>query len=194
MPTKFYAWQARGFTLIELLAVVILLGLLSMSAVLALDNVKQDAEAKLTHVEASEIRKALRQFRTDVGHLPDAAGNMRAQDRLALLMDCQSTDATKVNETQGISYDAGCINWNRDLRRGWNGPYLFSAGMRDAWGRPYYLFDAADKTPLDDIDGVARIVSLGADGVDGAGGMTNEASDSCLPVSGSDDLVLCVHQ
>lgn len=59
-------------------------------------------------------------------------------------------------------------------------------------GSPYHLLDADDPTATDDTDGVARLVSFGPDGTDGAGGVLNAAHDSCTPIAGSDDIVLCL--
>lgn len=205
-PTPSAGWGRRvlsacGFTLLELLVVLMLLALVSGVGLMAYEGVREDAAYTVTRSEMAEIRKSLLAFRQDVGHFPDAAGLIASVPdpagntpglRLRLLQYCQNTDTSKTGETHGVSYDAGCAQWNRDTRRGWNGPYLSEPGLLDGWGRPYLLLDAQDATPTDDSDGVARLVSLGPDGVDGAGGILNKDADGCAPITGSDDLVLCL--
>jgi len=178
-----------GFTLIELIVVIALLALMASVAILSQDTVRSDAEADATRYEMSVIRKALLQFRYDVRHFPDGVGALiAAEDRLALLTACQATDNTKINETSGVSYDEGCTDWDPELKRGWNGPYLSAGGGEDAWGTAYRLLDPDDDTPG---SGTARIVSYGENGVyEGV-----NATDACQKFNDdSDDIVLCLVQ
>lgn len=169
--------NSQGFTLIELLVVVGLLALISGAAVVAYKDGDVDASVEMDVVrhELNEIRKALLQFRRDVGYFPDAAGELAAADRLALLRRCDSDD------------DANCTAWDRDRKRGWNGPYLMSNRVNRSTQNPllpddpdYPLYAVRDPWfgsnhadnyyTLEDPDsdapgsGMARIVSRGPDG------------------------------
>jgi general secretion pathway protein G len=161
--------NVRGFTLLELLAVISLLGLLAVLAVVSYEGVGEEASIKVAQVEMSELRKALRQFKRDVGHYPDEIGlNLTEEDRVRLLVNCTSTD------------DAGCVNWNIDTARGWHGPYVLSEGIADSWATPYRL-SYENLQP--------RLISLGGnkqyEGVN--------TTDRCLPNGvNSDDIVLCL--
>lgn len=56
----------------------------------------------------------------------------------------------------------------------------------DRWGRPYLLFDLDDKGPSDTKE--ARLVSMGPNGsYDGL-----NATDLCVPPTGTDDIVFCL--
>jgi len=184
--------RIQGFTLLELLVVVTLMAVLASVALLSNEGVRDRAEVDATQYEMAELRKALLQFRRDVGHFPDAAGLIAGGDRLALLLACQSTDATKINTTLGVSYDADCESWNPDTRRGWNGPYVSAEGARDQFsinsgpGQNYVLLEPASTAPLTTT---ARIVSYGPNGAYEG----DHATDKCQKKdSGSDDIVMCL--
>lgn len=207
--------RIQGFTLLELLVVVTLMALMAGVALLAGDGVEDQARYDATKVEMAELRKALLQFRRDVGHFPDAAGLIVAENRLALLSNCQSNDATKIN-----TYDVGCSAWNPDTHRGWNGPYVSNVGadyaFKDAWYNPvktppthdYALKnpnlsnspqalwckeDGSDCQAKDAIHYVpnngARIVSTGRNG-DYEGDNTTDICEK--HDANSDDIVLCL--
>ena len=61
----------QGFTLIELLVVVSLLAVLATVALIANEGVNEQAEIDATKYEMAELRKALLQFKRDVGAFPD---------------------------------------------------------------------------------------------------------------------------
>jgi|GEM_PF-6486612 len=188
-----------GFTLIELLVVITLVGLLAIGIVVSLDGVDDDARERLTKAEMSELRKALLQFKRDVGHFPGAGSPFPpAEDEiLSLLKDCQSEDEpVDENDPYNLTYDAGCRSFNIDTARGWNGPYALPermddpaiSGYFDAWGRSYRLYDQDDAAPG---SGLARIVSFGPNGQHEG----DNAADICLPFDAdSDDIVLCLVQ
>ncbi len=192
----------RGFTLVELLVVITLVGLLAIGIVVSLDGVDDDARERLTKAEMSELRKALLQFRRDVGHFP-AVGSAfpPAEDAvLDLLRECQSDDVPVDGADENrLTYDPGCGVYNIDTARGWNGPYALPermddpviTGYFDAWGRSYRLYDQDDAAPG---SGLARIVSFGPDGQDGVAGSPNIGAADCNPIAGSDDIVLCLVQ
>ena len=175
--------DSSGFTLIELVAVIALLAIMASIAIFSQDKSRSGAEADATRYEMSNIRKALLQFKHDVRHFPDGIELVIAPEhRLALLATCQSADSTRINKTNGVSYDVGCTTWDKELKRGWNGPYLSSSGENDAWGNPYRLFDPDEDAPG---TGMARIVSYGENGVYEG----ENVADPCLRfIDASDDL------
>ncbi len=211
----------HGFTLLELLIVVSLLAVLATVALIANEGVYEQAEVDATKYEMAELRKALLQFRRDVGHFPDAAGLIAESDRLALLSSCQSIDNTKINTTAGVSYDAGCEVWNPDTHRGWNGPYLDNVGadfaFKDAWYDPnkatpthVYLLktpglDSSPQTLWCKEDGTACQATLDAvyyvpdngarvvsSGPNGADEGDNTTNICEKHDAASDDIVLCL--
>lgn len=161
--------QFQGFTLLELLAVITLLGLLALVAVNSLDGIEEESKVRITKIEMSELRKALRQFKRDVRHFPDEIDeNANEEERVKLLVSCVKAE------------DDGCDAWNTDTARGWNGPYVLSEGIADSWGTPYRL-SYQDLEP--------RLISHGEnkqyEGVN--------TSDRCMKNgSTSDDIVLCL--
>lgn len=187
----------RGFTLIELLMVISLLGMLAIGIVVSLDGVDDDARIKLTKTEMSELRKALLQFKRDVGHFPDGflpnAAPLPAEEKLDLLIFCQPTEGIE-------NYDPGCTPFNIDSARGWNGPYALPeritdpisnneiSGYFDAWGKPYHLFEPEDASPA---SGSARIVSFGPNGQYEGDNPDEDAICSRFNEN-SDDIVLCL--
>ncbi len=191
-----------GFTLIELLVVISLVGLLAIGIVVSLDGVDDDARERLTKAEMGELRKALLQFRRDIGHFPgvDSPFPPAEDEVLDLLRDCQSDDEPEdADDDASLTYDPGCRPYNIDTARGWNGPYALPermddpvrTGYFDAWGNPYRLYDQGDAVPG---SGMARIVSFGPDGQDGLAGSPNSDATDCNPIAGSDDIVLCLVQ
>jgi general secretion pathway protein G len=169
IPAKTHIQHSRGFTLLELLVVISLLGILAVVAVMSLDGVEDESSIKITKVEMSELRKALRQFKRDVGHFPDEIDlNLNEEERVKLLVNCELID------------DAGCGDWSIDTARGWHGPYVLSEGIADSWGTPYRL-------SYEDLE--PRLISHGGnkqfEGVN--------TTDRCLPNGvNSDDIVLCL--
>lgn len=167
--------RINGFTLLELLTVLMLIAIVATAAVMAYDGVRDQAEYDATKAEAAELRKALLQFRRDVGDFP------------VDLLQLGSYSASAVTATGNLYPE-----WDKDAHRGWHGPYISSDFDKDPWDRAYLLLDPDDPTAADDSDGVARIVSLGPDGEDGAGGTHNAGSDSCNIIANSDDVVVCL--
>lgn len=178
------ASHESGFTLIELLAVLVLLAIVATVTTAGMADVGAEARDDLGQIEIAEIRKAVQQFRRDVGHYPDAAGNHDEDARLGLLWRCQDSNAAAED------YDQGCGEYNPDTKRGWNGPYLLAernsgqAGVFDPWGSSYLLLEPNNATPS---TGEVRIVSTGPNRqYDG------DNADACLP--NGDDIVLCLVQ
>lgn len=185
----------RGFTLIELLAVITLLAIIATITTMSISDVGAQAQDDLSLVEMTEIRKAVLQFKRDVGHFPDSGGTFGVEEnddesnlgpfRLRLLWDCQNELAAIPADPLKYNYDEGCSDFNVDTRRGWNGPYVLQehsgdlSGIYDPWGNHYRLFDPAPGS------GTTRIVSFGPD-------QTDNGDNGCLP--NGDDVVLCLVQ
>jgi len=112
--------RIQGFTLLELLVVVTLLAVLASVAILANDGVNEQATLDATKYEMTEIRKALLQFKRDVGALPND------------LLQLGSYSVSAVTATGEIYSE-----WDQDTHRGWHGPYLSSGFEKDAWGTNY---------------------------------------------------------
>jgi prepilin-type N-terminal cleavage/methylation domain-containing protein len=110
---SFFSRQA-GFTLIELLVVISLVGLLAVGIVVALDGVGDDAQLQIARAEIAEVKKALQQFKRDVGRYPQQA---HPADFTELILGLDALD-----NTQQLA------PWNPDTARGWRGPYLSSEG------------------------------------------------------------------
>ncbi len=146
----------HGFTLLELLVVVALLGLLASVALVAMDRTAVEAKDDLAGIEMNEIRKALRMFSRDVGHFP--LSSVTPSDlRVGMLLECNSaSDVACDGDGDGLP-----PQWDPDVKRGWNGPYMSSEGLLDPWGQQYRLEepDTAD----------ARLESNGPDGQVGGG-------------------------
>lgn len=181
---RFFSISQSGFTLIELLAVIVLLAIVATLTTAGMADVGAEARDDLAQIEIAEIRKALQQFKRDVGHFPDAAGNHDEGARLGLLSRCQDSNAAAED------YDQGCREHSPDTKRGWNGPYLLAerndglAGLFDPWGSSYLLLEPDSAEPS---AGDVRIVSAGPNGqYDGVN------ADPCLP--NGDDIVLCLVQ
>lgn len=102
--------DCKGFTLLELLVVIGLLALISAAAVISLDDVGQHAALQITKTEMIEVRKALRQFRHDIGRFPDTSEPA----------DFSQLTSRTLPATLGI--------YSADTGRGWRGPYLTSDG------------------------------------------------------------------
>lgn len=171
--------RTKGFTLLELLTVLALIAVVAAVALAAYDGVGEQAEYDAAKVEMAEVRKALLQFRRDVGDFP------------ADLLQLGSYSASAVTAL-GNTY----AEWDKDAHRGWHGPYISRSFDKDPWGNSYLLLDPDDPTAADDTDGVARIVSIGPDPDNDNDGVLddveNAASDSCDNIANSDDIVVCL--
>jgi prepilin-type N-terminal cleavage/methylation domain-containing protein len=110
----------QGFTLLELLVVVTLLAILSSVALMSNDGTREQVEVDATKYEMAELRKALLQFKRDVGAFPND------------LLQLGSYSASAVTANGDIYTE-----WDKDTHRGWNGPYLSAGFDKDAWNTPY---------------------------------------------------------
>ncbi len=210
-----------GFTLLELLVVISLLAIVSGSVVLGYEDVQSQGREYNTDFEMAELRKALLQFRRDSGsnHFPhdgvyDCDNDPDSETYIPnpaidpnFPTDFPS-DVASLSAADRVSWCKNSANfwmlfdnplgkpWNKDRRRGWNGPYLRNrqipvdfdtesalAGILDPYGNPYLLEDMNTED--------ARIVSMGQNGLYEG----ENASNACLPNDASDvsdDRILCL--
>jgi prepilin-type N-terminal cleavage/methylation domain-containing protein len=105
----------QGFTLLEFLVVITLLAIFSSVALMSNEGAREQAEVDATKYEMAELRKALLQFKRDVGDFPAS---------LIQLNECAATEFTANGTTK-------CEPWGKDTHRGWNGPYVSDTG--DGW-------------------------------------------------------------
>jgi len=141
--------QQNGFTLIELLVVITLLAIVAGMASLGYEGVQAQGRYDTTRFEMAEIRKALIQFRKDSGTRSfPTQGSYECSDVI------NGGDASEANSSFDFPDEAGTTDaqklawcdhkanfwmlfnnpfniithpekqWNRDTKRGWNGPYL----------------------------------------------------------------------
>lgn len=201
--------HSAGFTLLELLVVIALLAAIAGATVLAYEDVEEQGRVDVTRTMLVELRKALLQFRRDSGTndfpgqgiyaCSDAVDPSLANPALLFPPEAGASDADQIAWCQSpanfwmLFVDPLGTGWNPDSKRGWNGPYLQRRngliaylGVTDLWGvlnpyqSPFILRD------LDDDDS-ARIISLGADGIDNGIG-----ANVCVPPMNADDSVLCL--
>lgn len=209
LPSGALPMRAAGFTLLELLLVLALLGTMAGVMVLAYENVEEQGRMEVNRAMLVDLRIALLQFRRDSGSndfpgqgryaCNDADDPALANADILFPPEAGAADADKIAWCQSpanfwmLFADPLGTGWNPDSKRGWNGPYLQRRnglisylGVTNLWGvlNPYQsAFILAD---LDD-DNAARIVGLGADGIDNGIG-----ANACVPPMTADDSVLCL--
>lgn len=107
------AQYAKGFSLIELLAVIVVMAVIAGVAMSSLDGVEDVAGQQLTQTEMVEISKAIRKLKSDTGLYPNPSHPADFTDLI---------DGTPEVPPTGFS------PFNKDVGRGWNGPYLSKQG------------------------------------------------------------------
>lgn len=117
-----------GFTLIELIAVAALIAVMAMVAVTVYDGVGENAQDQLVRAEMQEIKKALQQFKRDVGRYPCMEHPADFTEMiLGEPVDVPVHDPLEVGERAECEH-ASLPAWNPEYSRGWRGPYLSSDG------------------------------------------------------------------
>jgi len=137
-----------GFTLLELLAVIALLGVLAGAAVMTYDGVQDQGRDDVTRFEMAQIREALLQFRRDSGtnDFPgqgqydcddDLNGDSNTKNDALVFPDYVEAYPNEKDKVDWCRHPANfwmlftdplgraeADRWDKDRKRGWNGPYL----------------------------------------------------------------------
>lgn len=110
-----------GFTLLEMLVVVALLAVIAGLGVAAYEMNGDDATAiSLAQSEMTELAKALRQFRRDVGGYPIV---LHEADFSLLAQNSVDSDNDLIDDNSGLPI------FNKDTGRGIRGPYIEQRGL-----------------------------------------------------------------
>jgi type II secretion system protein G len=133
--------RAGGFTLLEALMVVAILATIAALVLPMLDDTQEGAFQDAARHELAAFRDACLHFKADARREPASFAEL-------------------------VTLPASLAAWDKDLQRGWRGPYLLSGRklpsgeLADPWGKPY-RFDAAG----------GRVLCIGKNGQDedGAG-------------------------
>lgn len=120
--------RRAGFTLIELLLVIFLIGMMAAVAAITYDGYSADAQKQLAQTEIQGVKKALQQFKRDVGRYPCMR---HPADFTEMILGRRVIDNDGVrSECKGDVAEDGVElpHWNAEYARGWRGPYLSSDG------------------------------------------------------------------
>lgn len=149
----------NAFTLTELVVVLCILVALSAIVVpLCSDRLVSAAES-VTHASLVQARDATLQYWRDTKHVT-------LDGVVSVAVEAQRFDIVWLfnNPVTGNN----TVQFDPNLRRGWNGPYMASStlqfggpGLRDAWNRPLVAQYTNPAAALKDV----RIVSAGRNGV-----------------------------
>jgi prepilin-type N-terminal cleavage/methylation domain-containing protein len=183
-----------GLTLVELVVVLAILAIVAGTALTATGSLVDETKYQTTQSELRSLESAL------LGSFD--AGAHGAEGSIAFVADVgrpprvASADADRAltelwerpADVAPFAIQAAPGDPDVRLPAGWRGPYLrlgFGAPrLVDGWGRPYACL-AADDTPAPLGATVAKIRTLGADGVAGGAGFDADATlvlASTLPV------------
>jgi prepilin-type N-terminal cleavage/methylation domain-containing protein len=145
----------RGFSLLEMMVVVAVLAAVAFISTGAYENIHEQTDEQLVHVEMQQIAKAIRQFKQDTGYYPkegpfDLAvygGAVPYGNLLVHAGGAGGTDPEKdlwfyspanfyqlISRTSPLNATGHMLEtWNPETGRGWRGPYLmgFAEGYVD---------------------------------------------------------------
>jgi len=123
-----------GFTLIELLVVVSILAVISFIAVSGVGGYEAEAQKQLVHTEMKSITKAIYRFKADTGYFPKEGvfevsefGFLSSDDEN--LYNLESNFSWLVDEPLKSDGVTKVLEWQPNISRGWNGPYLTFDGV-----------------------------------------------------------------
>lgn len=123
--------QSRGFTLIELVIVIVVLGIIAAVAIPRFGDLSENSKVKATQAEMAVLKRAI------IG-----GGKVVAGGRYIDVGYYGDVGALPSSLTDLAIKPAAVAVYNQFTRRGWNGPYVDTAGgeyLTDSWGAPYVL-------------------------------------------------------
>lgn len=141
-----------GYSLLEILVVLAIIALIAAVVGPRLFAQLDRSKTTTARLQIKSLEAALDTMRLDIGRLPTE------QEGLALLVKGDSKEVA-----------------------GWYGPYLDKELPSDPWGRPY-IYVAPPKEAAgapagaEPVDARAKIISYGADGVEGGQGVNADVS------------------
>ena len=115
--------QRTGFTLIEMLAVIVLIGILMMSAGMSIRKAQQLAKNTKAEAECRELVNAMLEYRAIFGEWPFKSGGPVSASSLKPLTDSSAND-------RGIVF----LNLS-----------ITSGNWEDPWGNPYEVHFPSSK-------------------------------------------------
>ena len=145
----------KGFSLLELMVVVAVLAAVAFISTGVYENIHEQTDEQLVHVEMQEIAQAIRQFKQDTGYYPKEGpfdlslygGAVPYGNLLVHAGGAGGTDPEKdlwfyspanfyqlISPTSPLDTTGHLLEtWNPDTGRGWRGPYLkgFAEGYLD---------------------------------------------------------------
>lgn len=159
MPSTRFAPPPRGthgFTLIELTVVLAVIVTLALILTPAIQNFITDSRIARTRSDTQTIASAVLQFNRDTGFWPQwttagtTGGAGTTANRVDLLVTpgnvpttqqstLWTTGTTDLLGDQVLSNTPGYTLKTATQPFGWNGPYLSSALLADAWGNRYMV-------------------------------------------------------
>ncbi|MEE9442906.1 MAG: prepilin-type N-terminal cleavage/methylation domain-containing protein [candidate division Zixibacteria bacterium] len=128
--------NSSGFTLIELIIVIIVLGIVAAVAIPKMGDVSQNSKTNATRTEMLTLKRAI------IGNPQVIAGNRHANPGFEGDVGHPPITLSEL----AIKPDS-IATYDRFLHRGWNGPYVDSAGndyLKDAWDVAY-IYDGINR-------------------------------------------------
>ena len=195
MPEMGYRkMNTKGFTLAEIIIVLFVVGFLA-GGVAVMAGRSQEKGAVITAlIEMDNIRKSVRErFYADLGLIPEDAANPEYASRYLCLVN-DGAGNPEYQEMRNFAGSDDLMAWNKFTRRGWRAPYMepdtryhdpvddeWYPVLADSWGNFYLILMNLSQ----DRDS-ARIVSLGANGLDDGGTVFP------VPADIGDDIVMFI--
>ncbi len=209
--TGYRRMNTKGFTLAEIIVVLFIIGFLAGGVAMVTGRAREKAAVITTLSEMHNIKKAVRQFYADLGLIPEDAANPEYASRYLCLVIpedaanpeyasrylCLVNDGPgnpEYNEMRSFVGSDSLMSWNKFTKRGWRGPYMepdkryhdiaddqWYPVLADSWGNFYRIL----MNPSQDRAS-ARIVSLGANGIDDGG------TAFPVPADIGDDIVMFI--
>lgn len=178
-----------GFTLMEIMVVIIIIAVLASVAGPMITSITDQGRTSATKSGLSNLKTALIQYKSDLGHYPHADNTMKYASNFAVCNQCglgpSETNNCLVNDkitpagagAAGKWWNVGLSSANY-LRR-WKGPYMDADPadfMLDAWGNPIiygvykktvYFQSAGADQEFDPVENIIGCKNYGTDALPG---------------------------